>query len=129
MINNPLNDSEEDVVIEEEEDEESGMTAIVAAEMVTRVSKNGVNRENGIKTERRSTMTVRSDATRNAGGGRGVSFPLPPLNDFQICIPRTHNSTSNTTTPAVSDVMQFLLMRAETDAQQQRQEHDEAMER
>ena len=67
MINNPLNDSEEDIVIEGGEDEESGVTAMGAAEGVTRAPENGVNRKNGVVTERRSEIAVRSDTTRNAG--------------------------------------------------------------
>ena len=81
------------------------MTAIVAAEMVTRATKNRVNRENVVATEKGREMAVRSDATRNAGGGRGVCSPIPLLNSFQIRIPRTLNNTSNATTPAVSEVM------------------------
>ena len=89
MINNPLNDSEKDIAIEGEEDEESRATAIVAAEVVTRATKNRVNRENGVATERRLETAVRSDATRNAGGGRGVPSPIPALNNFQICMSNT----------------------------------------
>ena len=107
MINNPLNDSEEDVAIEGEEDEESGATrtAIVGAEVVTRATKNGVNRENVDATERGHETTMRNDTTRNAGDGGGVCSPIPPLNNFQIRTPRTRNNNSNATTSAVSEVM------------------------
>ena len=90
MINNPLNDSEEDVAIEGEEDEESGATttAIVGAEAVTRVTKNGMNRENMVSTESGLEMVVRSDTARNAGGGRGVHSHIPPLNIFQNSAPQ-----------------------------------------
>ena len=73
MINNSLNDSEEDVAIEGEEYEESGVTttAILGGELVTRVTENGVNRENVDATERGREMAVRSDTARNAGGGGG----------------------------------------------------------
>jgi hypothetical protein len=54
MINHPLNDLKENVVMDREEDEESRTTKIGAAEVVTRGTKNGVNRENGVETERRS---------------------------------------------------------------------------
>lgn len=74
-----------------------------------------LNRENGLDSKRRSVTTVRSDVTRNAGGGRSATFPFPPVNNFQIYTPR---SRTNTATSAISDVMQFLLIRAETDAQQ-----------
>ena len=94
------------------------MTAIVGAEVVTRATKNGVNRENVDATERGRETAVRSDKTRNAGGGGRVRSPIPPLNNFQIHVPRTRNNNSNATTSSVSEVMQFLLMRAEMDAQQ-----------
>ena len=52
-------------------------------------------------------MGVRSDVTRNAGGRMGMHSPLSSLANFQIHMPRTHNNTSNVTTPAVCDGMQF----------------------
>ena len=82
-----------------------------------------LNRENGIDSERRSVTAVRSDVTRNGWVGRGAPSPIPPLNNFLI---HTWRSQTNTTTSAVSDVMQFLLIRMEKDAQQQRKEHEEA---
>ena len=94
------------------------MTMTVAAEVVTRVTKIGVNRLNVVTTERGCEITVRSDATKNVGGGRRVHSAIPPLNNFQIHMPRACGNNSNETTPSVSEVMQFLLMRAETDAQQ-----------
>lgn len=53
MINYTLNDLEEDIVIKGEEDVESRVTANVATEVVTRETESGVNRENGVQTERR----------------------------------------------------------------------------
>ena len=84
IINHPLNDLEEDAAIKGEEDEESGATAtaIVGAEVVTKVTKNGVNRENVDATERGREMAVSSDTTRNAWGGGGVRSLIPPLNNF-----------------------------------------------
>ena len=112
-----MNDLEEDVAIEGEEDEESGVarTVIVGAKVVTRATKNGVNRENVDATERGHETAVTSDTTRNAGGGGGVHSPIPPLNNFQILTPRTRNNNSNATTSSVSEVMHFLLMGVEMD--------------
>jgi hypothetical protein len=123
IINNPLNDSEEDVAIEGEEDEESGATTtvFVGPEVVTRMTKNRVNREHVEATERGRETAVNCDTTRNAGVGGvggGVHSPILPLNIFQIRMPRARNKNSNATTSSVSEVMQFMLMRAETDAQQ-----------
>jgi hypothetical protein len=120
MINNSLNDSKEDVAIKGEKDEESGATktAIVGAEVVTRATENGVNRENVNTTERGPETAVRSDTTRNVGYRGGVCSPIPPLNNFQIHMPSTCNNNSNVTTSSVSEVMQFLLIRVKTHAQQ-----------